>query len=121
MRTERERERIVNDRDSDRNRSDIEPIEVIFQRIAQKQQMVPRSIERGTSYQAVHDPAPSSTGSPADAVPSIVLNVTTAPDTQCAPIVVDTEPRRRASRTAFAVALLAAIAIGCALVQLASR
>jgi hypothetical protein len=98
----------VNDRDSDRYCSDIEPIEVIFQRIAQKEQIVPRSIERGTSCQAVHDPAPSCTGSPADAVPSVMLKV-------------DTEPQRRAPRRALALALLAALAIGSALVQLVSR
>jgi hypothetical protein len=111
----------VNDRDSDRYRSDIEPIEVIFQRIAQKEQIVPRSIERGTSYQAVHDPAPPSTRSPGDAVPSVALNVTTDPRTRCEPSVADTEPRRRAHRTALALALLAALAFGGALVQLASR
>jgi len=97
----------VNDRDSDRYRSDIEPIEVIFQRIAQKEQLVPRSIERGASYQAVHDPAPSSTGSPADAVPSIVLNITTAPRTRR-----DAEPLRRASIAGLAAAVLVALVIG---------
>ena len=111
----------MNDRDSDRYRSDVEPIEVIFRRIAEKEQLVPRSIERGTSYQAVHDPAPSSTGSPADAAPSILLNVTTDPRTRCTHVAVDTQSRRRATRTAFAVVLLLAIAIGGALVQLAPR
>jgi hypothetical protein len=106
----KEARRIVNDRDSDRYRSDIEPIDVIFKRIAQKEQVVPRSIERGASYQAVHDPAPSSTGSPADAVPSVLLDVTTAPDARCEPVRVDAEPRR-ATLTALALALLLAMAI----------
>ena len=96
----------MKDRDSDRYRSDMEPIEVIFQRIAQKEQLVPRSIERGTSYQAVHEPAPSSTKSPADAGPSIVLNVTTDPHARR-----DVQPLRRASIAGLAVALLVALVL----------
>jgi hypothetical protein len=99
----------VNDRDSDRYRSDIEPIEVIFRRIAQKQQMVPRSIERGTSYQAVHDPAPPGARSPADVGPSVVLDVTTA------------KLPRRWLLTAIRVALLVARTIANALVRIIFR
>lgn len=111
----------MNDQNSDRNRSDIEPIEVIFQRIAQKQQIVPQSIERGASYQAVHDPAPSSARSPDDTVPTVVLNVTTAPDAPREQRVVHSRPRRRASRGVVALALVASFAIGGALLQLVFR
>jgi hypothetical protein len=116
-----ESELTVRDRDTDPNRSDIEPIEVIFQKIAEKQQMVPRSIERGASYQALHDPAPSSARSPANAAPSVVVEVTTSPAARGEPSVIDVEPRRRASFIALALALAVAFAIGVAALHIAGH
>ncbi len=70
----------MSDSDSDRNRSEIEPIEVIFRKIAQQRQVVPRSTEQGASYQAAHDPVPS-LGSASPALePRVVLDITTDPD-----------------------------------------
>jgi hypothetical protein len=56
-----------------------EPIDVIFRKIAQREQIVPKSVEPGVSYQAVHTPAPSRAAlleSP------VVLNITTDPATR---------------------------------------
>lgn len=63
-----------------RNTSEVEPVAVIFHKIAQKEQPVPRSIERGESYQAVHEPAPASQRSAVE--PPVVINVTTDPDSR---------------------------------------
>ncbi|HEX8795233.1 MAG TPA: hypothetical protein VF765_30000 [Polyangiaceae bacterium] len=63
-----------------RNTSEVEPVDVIFHKIAQKEHPVPRSIERGESYQAVHEPAPASQRSAVE--PPVVLNVTTDPDSR---------------------------------------
>jgi hypothetical protein len=75
----RKPEPIVRDDTSDRNRSESEPIEVIFRKIAQKEQPVPRSVERGATYDAMHDPAPSRRTSSTAAEAPVVLNVTTEP------------------------------------------
>lgn len=60
----------------ERNRSIEEPVDVIFRKIAQREQIVPRSVERGESYQAVNAPAPRHE---VPVEPPVVLNVTTDP------------------------------------------
>jgi hypothetical protein len=93
-----------------RNRSLNEPIEVIFQKIAQREQRVPRSIEPGQSYQAVHTPPPSrSTLLEAP----VVLNITTDPDPRVVPpeesSVPDGVPGRSRRPALLALAVLAAV------------
>jgi len=105
---------------SPRNRSESEPIEVIFKKIAQQPHAVPRSVEPGESYQAVHAPAP------ARAMvhePLVALNITTDPatpiaraDTVAETLVV---PQRTSRRGLFALLACVVVAAGLTALLLA--
>ena len=104
-----------------RNRSLNEPIEVIFQKIAQREQRVPRSIEPGQSYQAVHTPPPSrSTLLEAP----VVLNITTDPDPRVVvpedSVIPEGVPGRSRGPAVLALAVLGALLL-LALAMVMSR
>jgi hypothetical protein len=92
---------------SDPDRSEIPPVDVMLQSIAQRRHIVPRSLEKGESYQGVHAPARPH---PLRIEPPVVINVSTDPDLRHAegsclePTVV--LPRRRPSLVALLAAIL---------------
>lgn len=85
-------------------------IDAIFRRLARARRNVPRSVEIGASYQAVHGPAPAAHARPAE--PRVVLNITTEPDSRRRPdsAQVTGLPRRPLKPIAIAVILLALLA-----------
>ena len=92
-----------------RNRSEDQPIEEIFKRIAQRVQVVPKSVEPGVSYQAVHTPPPSRS---ALLEAPVVLNITTDPATRVeVPEEAAGVPGRSRRPAVLALAVLAVVVI----------
>jgi hypothetical protein len=107
----------VRDRSSDRNRSDVEPIEVIFRKLAQQRQAVPRSTEQGERYQGAHQMVPSR-GTPSAAVePPVMLNITTDPDHRRTVALLRSKRIRWVGVILFVSALAAALGIAVGLTK----
>jgi len=91
------------------------PIGVIFQKIAERDQVVPRSVEQGESYQAVHAPA---SPRPALLEPPVVVDVQTDP----IPRVIEAPaPRRSIVPAALVLAGLLLIVVAEAVLVLSRR
>ena len=103
-----------------RNRSESEPVKIIFQKIAQRDQIVPRSVEQGERRHVVHSPAAPRA---MVAEPQVLVSISTDPgahqsDAVLAPTVI--LPRRPIGPAILAVALLGLV-LAAAAILLSSR